>query len=106
VSFAFGGAKDGDALAEAIKAKDGFVVLELKQHKTATKDEFEKDKDTYLLTLMARKQAEALSLYVKRLKDQARSEIKIDEKYLAEKMGTKDGGVPAGPGEEEEDEGP
>jgi SurA N-terminal domain len=106
VSFAFGGAKDGEALGEAIKANDGFVVVALKQHKTATKDEFEKDKDTYLLTLMARKQAEALSLYVKRLKDQARSEIKIDEKYLAEKMGTKDGGVPLGPGEEEEDEGP
>jgi peptidyl-prolyl cis-trans isomerase D len=103
VKFVFGEAKDGEAVA--VKADDGYAVVQLKQHKTATKEEFEKDKETYLLTLLARKQAEALSLYVKRLKDKARGEIKIDEKYMAEKMGTKDGGVPSGPGEEE-DEGP
>jgi peptidyl-prolyl cis-trans isomerase D len=103
VNFVFGDAKDGDAIV--VKADDGFVLVQLRQHKTATKQEFDKDKETYLLTLLARKQAEALSLYVKRLKDQAKSEIKIDEKYLAEKTGTKDGGAPTGPGEEE-DEGP
>jgi peptidyl-prolyl cis-trans isomerase D len=103
VKFVFGEAKDGDAIG--VKADDGFAVVQLKQHKVATKEEFDKDKETYLLTLLARKQAEALSLYVKRLKDKAKGEIKIDEKYMAEKLGTKDGGVPPGPGEEE-DEGP
>ena len=105
MKFAFGGAIDGAVLGEAIKADDGFAVVTLKQHKIVTKEEFDKDKETYLLTLIARKQAEALSLYVKRLKDQAKSEIKIDEKYMTEKMGTKDGGIPSGPGEDE-DEGP
>jgi hypothetical protein len=105
MKFAFGGAIDGAVLGEAIKADDGFAVVALKQHKIVTKEEFDKDKETYLLTLIARKQAEALSLYVKRLKDQAKSEIKIDEKYMTEKMGTKDGGIPSGPGEDE-DEGP
>ncbi len=104
VKFVFGEAKDGDAIG--VKAEDGFAVVQLKQRKIATKDEFEKEKDTYLLTLLARKQAEALSLYVKRLKDRSKGEIKIDEKYLAEKMGTKDGGLPSGPDEEEEEEGP
>ncbi len=105
VRFAFGGAKDGQVFGEAIKADDGFAVAMLKDHKIATKEEFDKDKETYLLTLVARKQAEALSLYVRRLKDQSKSEIKIDEKYLAEKTGTKDGGTPSGLGEDE-DEGP
>jgi hypothetical protein len=104
VKFVFGEAKDGDAIG--VKADDGFAVVQLKQRKIATKEEFDKDKETYLLTLLARKQAEALALYVRRLKDKAKGEIKIDEKYMTEKMGTKDGGVPAGPGEEEEEEGP
>ena len=52
---------------------------------------------------MARKQAEALALYVKRLKDQARGDIKVDEKYMADKMGTQDGGAAPSPGEEEEE---
>ncbi len=93
MKFAFGTAKDGDVLGEALKADDGYAVATLKQHKLATKEEFDKDKDTYLLTLVARKQAEALSLYVKRLKEQSKSEIKIDDKYLAERAGNRDGGT-------------
>jgi peptidyl-prolyl cis-trans isomerase D len=96
--------KDDDVLGESLKADDGFTVVQLKQHKTATKEEFDKDRDTYLATLVGRKEIEALSLYVKRLKEQAKGEIKIDEKYMAEKTGSKDGGLPL-PGEDEE-EGP
>jgi peptidyl-prolyl cis-trans isomerase D len=104
LKFAFkDGVKDGDVLGEALKADDGFVVAELKQHKTATKEEFDKDRDTYVMTLVARKQAEALSLYVKRLKETGKGEIKIDERYLAEKVGSRDGGTEPG---EDEDEGP
>jgi peptidyl-prolyl cis-trans isomerase D len=103
MKFAFSDAKDGAVLGEPLKADDGVTVVQLKQHKTATKEEFEKDKDTYVLTLMARKQAEALSLYVKRLRDQAKSDIKVDEKYMAEKAGTKDGGPEPPPGEEEDE---
>jgi peptidyl-prolyl cis-trans isomerase D len=105
IKFAFGGTvKDGDVLGEALKADDGFMVVQLKQHKAATKEEFNKDRDIYLATLVGRKQIEALSLYVKRLKEQAKNEIKVDERYMAEKTGSKDGGAPL-PGEDEE-EGP
>ena len=96
--------KDSDVLPESLKADDGFVVVQLKQHKTATKEEFDKDRETYLQTLVARKQAEALALYVKRLKDEDKNDIKIDEKYLAEKTGSKDGGTV--PVSEDEEEGP
>jgi peptidyl-prolyl cis-trans isomerase D len=104
MKFAFSDAKDGAVMGEALKADDGFAAVQLKQHKVATKEEFEKDKDTYVPTLIARKQAEALSLYVKRLKTQAKTDIKVDEKYMADKLGSQDGGA-APSSTEEEDEG-
>ena len=104
MKFAFTDPKDGAVMADPLAGDDGLVVAQLKQHKTATKEEFDKDKDAYIPTLIARKQAEALSLYVKRLRDQAKGEIKVDETYMAEKQGTtKDGGVVPSPTEEEDE---
>ena len=112
IKFAFS-AKDGDGFDQVLQNDEGFVLASLKEHKTATKEEFDKERDAYMQTLVARKQAEALAMYVKRLREDAKSksEIKIDEKYLAEKMGTgsskvTDGGAPVAPTEEEEEEGP
>ena len=48
--------------------------MQLKEHKASTKDEFDKEKETYLQTLLAAKQAEALALYVKRLREAAKAE--------------------------------
>ena len=99
--FAFA-AKDGETLPDLLRTDDAFIVVQLKEHKAATKDEFDKDRDTYVQTLLAAKQAEALSLYVKRLREAAKSEIKIDESYLAD-PNAKDGGAPM-PMEDEEEE--
>jgi peptidyl-prolyl cis-trans isomerase D len=104
MKFAFGDAKDGAVMGEPLKADDGLVVAQLKQHKIATKEEFDKDKETYIPTLIARKQAEALSLYVKRLRAQEKTDIKVDDRYMADKLGKDDGGA-APPSSEEEDEG-
>lgn len=99
IEFAFGGAnKDGDIYPESLHGEDGFYLVQLKSHKVATKDEFEKDKDTYMQTLLAAKRAEALGIYVKRLRDAAKSEIKIDQAYLE----SPDAGTDFG----EDDEGP
>ncbi len=100
--FAFG-AKDGETLADLVHTDDAFLVVQLKEHKAATKEEFDKDRDTYVQTLLAAKQAEALSLYVKRLRETAKSEIKIDDSYLAD-PNAKDGGAAPAPMEEEEEE--
>jgi peptidyl-prolyl cis-trans isomerase D len=111
VRFAFS-AKDKDGMDEVLKAEQGYVLVSVKEHKTATKEEFAKDKEVYLQTLVRQKQDEAFALYMARLKDAAKNEIKIDERYLADKLGTgktADGGTPApgsAPAEEEEDEGP
>ncbi|WP_394832114.1 peptidylprolyl isomerase [Pendulispora rubella] len=92
LAFAFEG-KAGDLYAEPLRTDDGFTVIRLKEQKTATKDEFEKDRDTYMQTLLAGKQTEALAVYVKRLREAAKSEIKIDENYLKDPT-ARDGGVP------------
>jgi len=101
LSFAFEG-NAGDLFAEPLRTEDGFTVIRLKEHKAATKDEFEKDRDTYLQTLLAGKQAEALAIYVKRLREGAKGEIKTDDSYLKDPS-ARDGGVPQ---DMEDEEGP
>jgi len=82
LEFVFGDAKDNATYTEPLRGEDAFYAIELKNRKAATKDEFEKDRDTYMQTLLAAKQAEALGLYVKRLRQAAKADIKIDESYL------------------------
>jgi peptidyl-prolyl cis-trans isomerase D len=99
VGFAFSG-KEGDVLSDPVRTADGFVVVQLKQHKVATRDEFQKDRDTVVEELLRAKRDESMSLYVKRLRDQAKSDIKIDTSYIQEAR--VDGGT--GSGSDEEDE--
>jgi peptidyl-prolyl cis-trans isomerase D len=99
LQFAFE-SKPGDLMAEPIRSDDAFVVVRLKEHKTATKEEFEKERETYMQTLLAAKQTDSLAIYVKRLRETAKAEIKIDQTYLAD-PNAKDGGAPGGDEEEE-----
>jgi peptidyl-prolyl cis-trans isomerase D len=98
VAFAFS-SKDADVLAQPVRTTDAFVVVQLKQHKTATRDEFAKDHDSFTGELTGLKRDEALSLYVRRLRDQAKDDVKIDESYVQEAK--TDGGKSA---TEDEDE--
>jgi peptidyl-prolyl cis-trans isomerase D len=99
ISFAFAG-HDGDVMTEPVRTPDGFVVVELKQHKTATHEEFEKDRETFEQDLLRAKRDEALSLYVRRLRDQAKEDIKIDQTFVQEAKA--DGGATSA--NEDEDE--
>jgi peptidyl-prolyl cis-trans isomerase D len=99
VGFAFSG-KENDVMAEPVRVADGFVVVQLKQRKVATGDEFQKDRDTFVEELLRAKRDEALSLYVKRLREQAKGDVKIDESYVQEAR--VDGG--ASSASEDEDE--
>jgi peptidyl-prolyl cis-trans isomerase D len=101
VDFAFS-SQDGNVIKDPIRMPDGFVVVQLKQHKTATRDEFAKDRETFVQELVRAKRDEALSLYVRRLRDQAKDDIKVDPSFIQE---TKvDGGGGGGGGGEDEDE--
>lgn len=81
MEFAFNG-KPGELYSELIRGEDGYVIVQLKERKAATKDEFEKERETYMQSLLAAKQNEALALYLKRLKEQAKTEIKVNESYI------------------------
>ena len=84
IDFAFA-AKDGELMPEPVKMDNGgYYVVSLKEHKLATKEEFDKDRVTYTETLLRARQNEALALYMKRLLDASRPEIKRDESYMAE----------------------
>ena len=96
-TFAFS-AVDGDVMAEPVRTQDGYVITQLKQHKVATRDDFDKDGDALEAELLRAKRDEALSLYVKRLRAKSKDAIKIDESYVQETR------ADAGPGSSDEDE--
>jgi peptidyl-prolyl cis-trans isomerase D len=99
VRFAFS-SKDGDVMADPVRAASAFVVVQLKQHKAVTRDEFEKERDTFVEGMLRAKRDEALSLYVRQLRAAHKDDIKIDTRYVEEPK--VDGG--AGGAEPDEDE--
>jgi len=102
-SFAFGtSAKAGDVTTDPIRTDDGFLVVQLKDQKPATKEEFDKERDQYMQQLLFAKKAEALGNYTRRLREANKSEIKIDESNV---LGAKSDAGPT-PSDEEEGEGP
>ncbi len=84
-------AKDGDVFPDPVKTDGPFYVVQIKEHKSATKDEFDKDRDTYMQTLLGARQAAALAIYMKRLKDASKADISKDENYMSQYKS--DGGV-------------
>ncbi len=100
VEFSFN-AKNGDIAQEPFKIEGGgYYVVQVKDHKVATREEFDKDRITYMETLLRARQNEALALYVKRLLDASRQDIKKDDAYMA--TWTSDAGA-AGPGSDEDE---
>jgi peptidyl-prolyl cis-trans isomerase D len=81
IKFAFE-AKPNDVAPEPIHTEDGFIVVQAKERKPATKEEFDKERDTYVLMLLGAKQNEALSYYVRRLREASKQDIKVDENNL------------------------
>jgi peptidyl-prolyl cis-trans isomerase D len=97
VKFAFD-SKPNDVTAEPIATDDGLIVVQLKDRKPATKEDFDKERETYVLGLLAAKQNEALSYYIRRLRESSKEDVKIDESNVF--GATSD----AGPSRDEDDE--
>ena len=81
VKFAFEG-KEKDVAPEPVKTDDGYIVVQLTEKKASTREDFEKERDTYGNALLGQKQNEALAYYVRRLREASKGEIKIDENNL------------------------
>jgi peptidyl-prolyl cis-trans isomerase D len=98
VKFAFA-SKAGEVAPEPVKTDDGYIVVQLKDTKPSTKEDFDKERDTYILGLLGTKQAESLGYYVRRLREASKQEIKVDENNL---FGAQKGDAGAPRDEEEE----
>jgi len=83
VTFAFA-AQVGDVMDDPVRDADGFVVVALKERKTVTREDFDKDRDLVEQDLTRAKRDEAMALYVKGLREKAKDSIKIDESYVRE----------------------
>lgn len=83
MTFAFS-AKEGDHMEAPVRTKNGAALIRLKERKAATEEDFDKERDTYVETLLAAKRAEALALYVTRLRERSKEEVKVDTKRFDE----------------------
>jgi peptidyl-prolyl cis-trans isomerase D len=96
IGFAFR-SNTGDAMAEPVRTTEGFVAVQLKDHRSATRAEFDKNRGAFQQDMVQTKRDEALALYVKRLREKAKDGIKIDSTYIEESK-------PGSNNEEDEDD--
>lgn len=102
MEFAFS-AKDGSVSADLLHSFGGLVVVKLKERKVATKEAFEKDRDTFTEALLTKKRNEALAAYVKRLREESKSEIKLFPEFMVDaKAGDAGAGSSSTPSDDEE----
>jgi hypothetical protein len=88
-------AKEGEFAADVFKGDDVFVVVRQKTRKVATKEDFSKERATFLEDMLGEKRSETLGLYVKRLREAAKNEIKLFEDHMIDgKPENADGGAP------------
>lgn len=74
--FAFS-AKPGDTFPAELRGDGGSYAVRLKEATPASREDFDKNRAEYMTALLAAKRAEALALYVKRLRDSAKAEIQV-----------------------------
>ncbi len=94
VAFAFAGSHDAAAdggaapgphvMPEPVRIADAYAVVELKLYKAAAHDDFDKNRETFVLDRVNEKRDETLALYVQRLHSQAKEAIKVDSSYIQE----------------------
>ena len=101
VGFAFAN-KEGDVLAEPVRTPDGFVVVQLAERKTVTREDFDKNREAFEQELVRAKRDEALALYIKRLRDRAKDTVKVDDTFVQEVR--TDGGAPVSSAPDEDEE--
>lgn len=78
---AFRLAKKGDAPDDVVKLDDGYAVFTLDEKSTVTRDDFAKERERYLEMLTTMRQADALAVYVERLRDAAKNDVKVNEAF-------------------------
>lgn len=70
----------------------GVAVVQAKGHVPPTKEEFAKERDTYVVQILPQKQREAVLAYLKSLRVAVKDQVTIDE----DRLWPRDGGAPDG----------
>jgi peptidyl-prolyl cis-trans isomerase D len=100
--IAFSLEKPGDAPSDTIGFENGYLAIQLKEKKAASKEQWEKDKEFYIRTkLLPAKAHEALVAYVKRLHAQLATDVKKTASIVDDKVqkGEQDAPLPEDDGE-------
>ena len=92
---AFALAKPGDTTADVLKLDGAYAVIQLVEKKPASKETFAKERDKLARDILSMKQQDALYAYVTRLRDVAKSEVKVNQTYVTDPK--------AGEGEDEKE---
>jgi len=85
VKQAFAMQKPGDTTSDVVSLRSGYAVVQLKEKAAAKKEDWEKDREETLGAIRNVKQAEALVLYLQRLRSKLGSEpVKLNEAVVSE----------------------
>ncbi len=82
--IAFSLEKPGQVANDLVRLEDGYAVIQLKDRKAASREDFEKEHDAFMERLVNAKQRDMLQDYVARLREQAKAEVKINEAALVQ----------------------
>jgi peptidyl-prolyl cis-trans isomerase D len=87
IRLAFALDKPGDAPSDTVAFESGYLAVQLKEKKPASKEQWEKDKEFYIRNkLLPYKAHEALVAYVKRLYAKVSSDVKKTSSIVDDKV--------------------
>lgn len=93
IAFELG--KPGDVPKDLVPLDNGHAVIQLKEVKAVTQEQWDKEREYYVTAMRTAKQNDALIGYIRRLKSTIGSEFKYDTALTTEPKETKeDGGEP------------
>jgi len=84
VEMAFKLTKPGEVASDLVRLDNGYAVIRLKERKSVTREDFDKDRDEYLTRMLYVKQHDMVVSYIAQLRDAAQKEINISEKWAQE----------------------
>ncbi len=95
VKAAFALEKAGDAPADAIPFDTGYLAIQLKEKTPASKEQWEKRREFYVSAMRSKKQHDALTAYVKQLREKVAADAKVASALVDDKAPAKQGEGPA-----------
>lgn len=73
--------KPGDLADDLVRLDDGYAILELKEKTPATREQFDKERDSFIAAMTMAKQNDALATYIARLRDAAKGDVRLNDAF-------------------------